>query len=589
MAKRRKKIYLRNCTNTPQASMNIIKALIVIALTSLYSFTSQSVSQNTLWAQESKSGSVKASAARNHDFDISSNMEIMYNIVRELDINYVDSINLKERIEDGIKAMLRGIDPYTTYYPESDQNDLKMMTTGKYAGVGAIISQFKGRDYVVVSEPYEGMPAQKAGIRAGDRIVRIDGESMKGKESAYVSSKLKGDPNTSLRVAVARPGVADTLEFDMTRQIISLPSVPYWGKHDDFGYIYLNSFTENCSKDVAQAFMELKGQGIKGLVLDLRGNGGGLLQEAVNIIGLFVPKGTKVLETRGKVPQMDASYSTRREPVDTEMPVVVMIDSESASASEIVSGALQDLDRAVIIGGRSFGKGLVQSTRPLPYNGVLKVTTAKYYIPSGRCIQEIDYSKRSSNGQAQHIPDSLTNVFHTAAGRPVRDGGGIRPDITCKFDTMPDIMYYLSQSMVMFDYMDEYCSKHETIAPVSEFTISDKEYAEFIDFVSKSDFQYTSNSSRALKSLREMAEMEGLAQKADAEFKALESKLEYDMKQDLDQFSYDIRRLLATEIITRYYYQKGAIIEGLKNDHILEEAVKVLKDSKRYTSILTNR
>jgi len=562
--------------------MNNIKTLIVIALATILSNISPATAQTATADQT-------AGKSRNNDFDIASNMEIMYNIMRELDINYVDSIDLKARIEDGIKAMLRGIDPYTTYYPESDQNDLKMMTTGKYAGVGAIISQFKGRDYVVVSEPYENMPAQKAGIKAGDKIVRIDGESMKGKESSYVSSKLKGDPDTKLMVSVARPGVADTLDFEITRQVISLPSVPYWGKHDGFGYIYLNSFTDNCSKDVAQAFMELKGQGIKGVILDLRGNGGGLLNEAVNIVGLFVPKGTKVLETRGKVPQMDASYSTKREPVDTEMPVVVIIDQESASASEIVSGALQDLDRAVIIGGRSYGKGLVQSTRPLPYNGVLKVTTAKYYIPSGRCIQEIDYSKRGSNGQAQHIPDSLTHVFYTAAGRPVRDGGGIRPDVTCKFDTMPDIMYYLSQNMVMFDYLDEYCSKHETIAPIDEFRISDEEYNQFIDFVSKSDFQYTSNSSQALKSLREMAEIEGLAQKADAEFKALESKLEYDMKHDMDQFSDDIKRLLATEIITRYYYQRGAIQQGLKDDTILEEGIKVLKDQNRYNSILTNK
>lgn len=559
--------------------MNKFKILSVIALAHFLAVSAQVSAQN--------SGVSARTKQANRDFEISSNMEILYNIVRELDISYVDSISLKDRIEDGIKAMLGGIDPYTVYYPESGQNDLKMMTTGKYAGVGAIISQFKGRDYVVVSEPYEDMPAQKSGIRAGDRIVRIDGESMKGKESAYVSSKLKGDPNTKLTVAVARTGVPDTLEFEMTRQIIALPSVPYWGKQGDFGYIYLNSFTENCSKEVAQALMELKGQGIKGVILDLRGNGGGLLQEAVNIIGLFVPKGTKVLETKGKLPQMDASYSTRREPVDTEIPLVVLIDSESASASEIVSGALQDLDRAVIMGGRSFGKGLVQSTRPLPYNGVLKVTTAKYYIPSGRCIQEIDYSKRGKNGQAQHIPDSLTNVFHTAAGRPVRDGGGIRPDIVCEFDTMPDIMYYLSQNLVMFDYLDQYCSKHASIAPVSEFQVTDEEYEEFIDFVSKSDFQYTSNSSRMLKSLREMADLEGLAQKADAEFKALESKLEYDMKHDMDQFSSDIKRLLATEIVTRYYYQKGAIIQGLKHDRIVDEAVGLLRDNKRYSSILS--
>ncbi len=525
-------------------------------------------------------------SAQSHDFELIKNLDIMHTAVRELDIHFVDTIDPGKVMETGINAMMQSLDPYTVYYPESDMDELKTMTTGKYAGIGAIIRTYTGRDYVSIEEPYENMPAAEAGLKAGDEILAIGGESMKGRANSYVSDHLRGEPDTKVSVTVRRPGVEDSLTFVLTRRIIALPSVPYYGMHCGYGYIFLDSFTENCSRDVMAAAIELKEQGAKGLILDLRGNGGGLMQEAINIVGLFVPKGTKVLETRGKLPQSVKSYQTARNPIDENIPLVVMVDDESASASEIVSGALQDLDRAVIVGTRTFGKGLVQSTRPLPYNGTLKLTTAKYYIPSGRCIQEIDYSKRGDNGQAQHIPDSLTLVFQTAAGRPVRDGGGIRPDVPVKQDTMPDIVYNLSMDVVLFDYVNKYCIEHETIAPVDDFVFTDDDYLQFRNFVENSDFQYVSQSSKALKSVRQIAQLEGLSDKAREEFDALAAKLQYDLKSDLDIFRDDVKKIVAMAIVTRYYYQRGTIAQSLKTDRFLRESVSVLDDPSRYASIL---
>lgn len=527
-----------------------------------------------------------AQKAEDHNFEIAKNLEIFHEIVTELDRYYVDTISPAKTIETGIQAMLRGIDPYTEYYPEKDISDLKMMTTGKYAGIGALIRQYTGRDYIYIDEPYEGMPAARYGLKAGDEILSINGESMKGKPSSYVSDHLRGEADSKLTVTVRRKGVADSLDIDVVRSVISLPAVPYYGMHHGYGYILLDQFTENCSRSVMQAVVELKEQGAKGIILDLRGNGGGLLQEAVDIVGMFVPKGTKLVEIRGKVPQVESTYITKRNPIDENIPLVILTDDQSASASEIVAGSLQDLDRAVIVGVRTFGKGLVQSTRMLPFNGTLKVTTAKYYIPSGRCIQEIDYSKRNDKGQAQHIPDSLTKVFYTAAGRPVRDGGGIRPDVLCKQDTMPDILYYISQNVVLFDFVNEWCSKHESIPEVNEFSLSDEDYNAFKDFVCKSDFKYESNSGKALESLVRIARSEGLADKAQDEFKALESKLQYDLKNDLDVFRKDLERVIEMEIVVRYYYQKGAVALNLKSDKFLDEAVSLLGDRKRYDSIL---
>lgn len=522
-----------------------------------------------------------------HEFQVASNMEIMHNIVRELDMLYVDTIDPKLTIERGINAMLRGIDPYTEYFPEDNMKELKTMTTGKYAGIGSIIRQYKGHDYIYIEEPYEGMPAQKAGLKAGDMILAIDGESMKGRESQYVSDHLRGEAGTSLTVAIRHHGMNDSVEYHIDRKVISLPAVPYYGMQNGYGYIMLESFTENCSRQVLEAVVKLKEQGAKGLVLDLRGNGGGLLMEAIDIVGLFVPKGTKVVEIKGKNERANSTYLTQRNPIDTGIPMVVMIDGESASASEIVAGCLQDLDRAVVLGAKSYGKGLVQSTRPLPYNGTIKLTTAKYFIPSGRCIQRIDYSKRNEKGQAQNIPDSLTKVFHTAAGRPVRDGGGIRPDVECIPDTIPELVYAISQDTIMFNYVNDYCLEHESIAPIAQFKVDDGELDRFKEYIALHNFEYASASGKALGQLRSLAKAEGLADKAKDEFAALEAKLKYDMQNDLDIFRDDLRRSLAVEIAARYYYQKGMVEEGLKDDKFLDKAIEILSDNKRYREILT--
>lgn len=534
------------------------------------------------------SARVNAQKTEDHNFEIAKNLEIFHEIVSELDRFYVDTISPAKTIEKGIQSMLSSIDPYTEYFPEKDMKDLKMITTGKYAGIGAIIRQYTGRDYIYIDEPYEGMPAAKSGLKAGDEILSINGESMKGKPSSYVSDHLRGEADSKLTVTIRRKGVQDSINVDIIRSVIALPAVPYYGMYKGYGYILLEQFTENCSKSVMKAVVELKEQGAKGIILDLRGNGGGLLQEAVDIVGLFVPRGTKLVETRGKIPQAASTYVTLRNPIDENIPLVVLTDDQSASASEIVAGSLQDLDRAVIVGVRTFGKGLVQSTRMLPFNGTLKVTTAKYYIPSGRCIQEIDYSKRNDKGQAQHIPDSLTKVFYTAAGRPVRDGGGIRPDVQCKQDTMPDILYYMSQNVVLFDFVNEWCAKHETIAPASEFHLSDDDYNAFKDFVCNSDFKYESNSGKALESLKKIAQREGLADKAQDEFKSLETKLQYDLKNDLDVFRRDLERMIELEIVVRYYYQRGAVMLNMKSDKFLDKAVELLGDRKHYDSILAS-
>ena len=555
---------------TSIAMKNIVKG---IALFTILGLTSARI-----WAQKTD----------DHNFEMAKNLEIFHEIVSELDRFYVDTINPGSTIETGIQAMLRGIDPYTEYYPEKDMKDLKMMTTGKYAGIGAVIRQYTGRDYIYIDEPYEGMPAARYGLKAGDEILRINGESMKGKASAYVSDHLRGEADSKLTVTVRRPGVPDSLDIEVVRSVIALPAVPYYGMYKGYGYILLDQFTENCSKNVMKAFVELKEQGAKGIILDLRGNGGGLLNEAVEIVGLFVPKGTKLVETRGKVPQAATTYYTQRNPIDEKMPLVVLTDDQSASASEIVAGSLQDLDRAVIVGVRTFGKGLVQTTRMLPFNGTLKVTTAKYYIPSGRCIQEIDYSKRNEKGQAQHIPDSLTKVFYTAAGRPVRDGGGIRPDVQCKQDTMPDILYYLAQNVVLFDFVNDWCIRHKSIAPAGEFKLTDDDYNAFKEFVCNSEFKFESNSGKALESLKKIAEREGLADKAQDEFKSLESKLQYDLRNDLDVFRKDLERVIEMEIIIRYYYQRGVVIYNMNSDRFLDEAVNILTDRKRYDSILSS-
>jgi len=523
------------------------------------------------------------------NFEISRNLEIFHSVFRQLDMLYVDTVNVERVIHKSIDAMLSSIDPYTVYYPEDDQEDLKLMTTGKYAGIGSVVRLYPDKHYVAIEEPYEDQPAARSGLKAGDLILSIDGESMKDRPVQYVSERLRGEPDSRLDIIVRRPGVEDSIEVQVVRSVISLPSVPYYGLHGDVGFIMLDGFTEDCSKDFRHALLDLKSQGAQSLVIDLRGNGGGLLNEAVEITGMFVPRGTMVVETKGKMRQSSSSYSTRRDPVDTTIPLAVLVDGNSASASEILSGALQDLDRAVIVGDRTFGKGLVQTTRSLAYGGTLKVTTSKYYIPSGRCIQAVDYSHRDESGTATRIPDSLTHVFRTAGGRPVRDGGGIRPDIESPSDTMPDIMYYLSQDVVLFDFVNSYCMEHGEIAPAGEFAVSEELYESFKKFVMESDFSVTSQSSKMLGSLKELASDEGLYANASEEFSVLEKKLQYDMERDLDHFEDDLKLLLETEIVARYYFKKGAIKQGLRYDKTFKRACGLLSDRNEYNGILNGK
>jgi len=525
----------------------------------------------------------------NRNFLTSKYLDVFHAVFRELDLMYVDTIDIPGTLEAGISAMLSRLDPYTVYYPEDDEEDLKMMLTGKYAGVGAIIRYHKRYDRVVVVEPYEGMPALDAGLRAGDILLSIDGDDLKGLSVDKVSERLRGEAGTTLTVRAKREGVTDSiLEVKLTRANIALPSVPYYTMlSDSIGYIILNSFTENCAREVRLALVELKDRGAKRLVLDLRGNGGGSLSEAVDITGLFVPKGTVVVTTRGKIAQATQSFRTRREPLDATMPLVVLVDGQSASASEIVAGAIQDLDRGVIMGRRTYGKGLVQTVRDLPYNSSLKLTTGKYYTPSGRCVQAIDYARRAEDGSVERIPDSLTTEYRTVAGRSVRDGGGITPDVPLQPDSLPNILFYLANSDVLFDFATDYTRLHPTMPPVAEFVVTDSLYTAFLAAVKASDFTYDRQSERALAALKELARFEGYAESASAEFAALEKKLTHDIDHDFRYFEPRIKELLADELVGRYYYQRGTIEQALKTDSTVIRAHRLLADEPAYRAVLS--
>ena len=522
------------------------------------------------------------------NFRISKHLDIFHAVFRELDLCYVDTLDVAKVVDKGIHAMVSSLDPYTVYYPEEEDEDLKMMITGKYAGVGAIIRYHKRHDRVVIVEPYEGMPALNAGLRAGDILLSIDGEDLKGLPVDKVSEKLRGEPATQLTVRAKREGVADSLiEVKLTRANIALPSVPYYTLlSDSTGYIILNSFTENCAREVRLALIDLRKQGARSLVLDLRGNGGGSLSEAVDITGLFIPKGTEVVSTKGKIAQAAQTFKTQREPLDLHIPLVVLVDGQSASASEIVAGAIQDLDRGIILGRRTYGKGLVQAVRDLPYNASLKVTTSKYYTPSGRCVQAIDYAHRAEDGSVERIPDSLTTVYYTRAGRPVRDGGGITPDIEVKAERLPNLLYYLANDDILFDFATQYHRPHPTIAAAYDFTISDSLYAAFKESVKESGFTYDRGSEKALEALKEIASFEGYMDAASDEFAALEKKLSHDIDRDFEYFEKDIKLLLADEIVTRYYYQRGSIIQAVKSDSTLHRAQQLLNDKAAYTQLL---
>lgn len=520
---------------------------------------------------------------------ISRNLNIFNSIYKELQTNYVDTIDADKSMRMAIDAMLMNVDPYTEYISEEEQDEFRTISSGEYAGIGSVIMQRDGNVYI--SDPQEGAPAHKVGLRAGDLIMAIDGDTVLGWKSDKVSERLKGQAGTKVSVMVKRPYVADSiLTFEITRGKIQVVPVPYYGViRGDIGYIGLTTFNENTAQDVKDALIELKKDPrVKSIILDLRNNGGGLLESSIKIVGLFVPKNTEVLRTRGKGVLNEKVYKTTSKPIDTEIPLVVLINNSTASSAEIVSGALQDLDRAVIIGDRSFGKGLVQSTRPLPYNGLLKVTTAKYYIPSGRLIQAIDYSRRNADGSVARIPDSLTNVFKTANGREVRDGGGITPDVKVVYPEGNRLVYNIVMNHWAFDYATRFAATTPSIPSPQEFVITDSIYNDFKKFINPEKFKYDKVCEMGLSELRKVAKNEGyMNDSVEAQFDILEKMLRHDLDKDLDTNRKEISEFLAEEIIARYYYQKGQVIEGLRSDLAIDSAVNVLHDAKKYKSILS--
>jgi len=527
---------------------------------------------------------------KDHNFEVAKNLDVFSTIYKQLDLMYVDTLDANEVIGNGIKAMLRSLDPYTEYYPQEKMEDLTQMRTGTYAGVGAMIRKNFQLGRVMVSEPYEGMPAAEAGLRRGDVILAIDDEDMTNKEVSHVSSKLRGDAGTSFIITVERPGVKKPLKLKVTRRAIQMPVIPHYGMQaDGIGYLNLNQFTQNCSRDVRRALLEMKREGMQKLILDLRNNGGGSEQEAVNIVNMFVPKGKLIVSNRGKLKQANHDYLTTVEPIDSLMPVVVLVNGESASASEITAGALQDLDRAVILGTRTYGKGLVQMTMDLPYNGILKLTTNKYYIPSGRCIQAINY-RHSQGGYVEHVPDSLTKVFHTAGGREVRDGGGILPDVVVTPDSMTNIVGYLMYSdsaEVVHNYIMDYMAAHPTIAPARDFKLTDADFENFKQRVLQSKFRYDRSTESYLESLEKLARFEGYYDDAKEEFAQLRAKLKHNVAKDLDYNRETLKDLIANEIVTCYYFQRGSVEQSLTWDKQMKEAIKLLQSPEEYNRKLS--
>jgi len=520
-------------------------------------------------------------------FEISKNLDIFSSLYKELNIYYVDETDSGDLMKTAIDAMLESLDPYTTYIPESEKEDFEFMTTGQYGGIGAVITN-KG-DWVYVSEPYEGFPADKAGLIAGDKFVEIAGKSVEGKSTEDVSKVLKGEPNTSVKVLIEREGVKKPFEVEITRQEIKLNSVPYYGMvSDSIGYIKTRSFTRNISKEVSDAYNELNlDNQLKGLVLDLRSNPGGLLNEAIKMSNLFIDQGQEIVFTKGKVKEWDKSYKTRSTALDTSMPLVVLINRSSASASEIVSGAIQDLDRGVVLGQRSFGKGLVQQTRKLSYNAQLKVTTAKYYIPSGRCIQALDYSSRDEDGSVGKTPDSLRTEFKTLVNkRAVYDGGGITPDIEIEPHKYSNILRSVISKRHIFNFANSFRSNNDSISSAKTFVVTDAIYDDFKQFLNDKEYEYETKTEKTISSIKKDAEKEKYLEDLEEELEALTLKMEQSKNNDIERFRDEIIEVLEAEIATRYYYQKGKIEATLKHDEELAEAINVLNDLEKYNAIL---
>lgn len=521
-------------------------------------------------------------------FEITKNLDIFVTLFKELNLYYVDETKPGDLMKTGIEGMLESLDPYTNYIPESDIEDFRFMQTGQYGGIGALIRTMDKK--IVIAEPYEDSPAQKAGLEAGDVIIEVNGKSTEGKNTEDISKILKGQPNTEVKLVLKREGVDKPIEKTIMREEIKVKSVPHYEMlNNEVGYIKLNQFTDKCTEEVQTAFKELKEKkGMKALVLDLRGNPGGLLNEAVSLSNLFVEKGQLVVSTKGKVKEWEKTYKAANQPLDLEIPLVVLVNSGSASASEIVSGTIQDLDRGVVVGQRSYGKGLVQTTRPLSYNTQLKVTTAKYYIPSGRCIQALDYSHRNEDGSVGKVPDSLMKKFTTKNGRVVYDGGGVLPDIVLEPVAYSQIARALTNKNMIFNFATKYKREHPTIPSVKEFQITDELFTEFTTYISDKDYEYSTHSEDVVKKFKETAEKEKYFKDVEAEYEALKAKLSHNKNEDLVTFKEEIKELLKEEIVSRYYYQKGRVESLLARDPDVNEALSILADKSKYSTLLAS-
>jgi len=523
--------------------------------------------------------------AQSNDFEISKNLDIYTTLFKELNTNYVDELEAGELMTTGIEAMLESLDPYTNYIPESEIEDYKFITTGQYGGIGALIH--KSGDFIVISDPYEGFPADKSGLKAGDKILKVNGKDVEGKSTSDVSAVLKGQPGTTLTLNIKRMDL-EPFDVSIERERITIPNIPYHTVLDSsIAYIKLTGFTQNAGKEVKSAFLEMKANNeLKGVIIDLRGNGGGLLQEAVNICNIFVGEGEHIVSTKGKMTERNRNYNTRTAPSDLEIPLAILVDPSSASASEIVSGAIQDLDRGVIIGQRTFGKGLVQNVVPLSYNTKMKVTVAKYYIPSGRCIQAIDYSHKDEDGNFTKIPDSLITAFETRNGRVVYDGGGVEPDIVMTTPKYSNLTYNLVSENLIFDYGTDYYWKNPEIASADEFRITDEMYADFITYLASKDFSFETRSELKLEELKEIAEKENYFDELSDEFEVILDQLMITKDDDLTEYSEEIKLLLLMDIVGRYYHHEGRIIASLEVDPEIDKAIEMLNDPDTYYGIL---
>ena len=518
-------------------------------------------------------------------FEIAKNLDIFATLFKEVNTYYVDEINPNTFMKSGIEAMLRTLDPYTNFIAEDDIEDYRTMTTGQYGGIGALIGKRNGKNTVIM--PYIGFPAHKAGLQIGDELILVDDIEVQEKTTSEISKLLKGQANTSLKLTIKRYGVDDQLELNLTREKITIDNVPYYGiVSEDVGYIKLSDFTTNAGKEVKNALLELKNEGATSIILDLRDNPGGLINEAANVSNVFIPKGSEVVSTRGKVRDWNKIYKALNIPVDTEIPVVVITNSRSASAAEIVAGVIQDYDRGVLVGQKTFGKGLVQATRPLTYNAQLKVTTAKYYTPSGRCIQAIDYSNRNEDGSVGKIPDSLKVAFQTTNGRTVYDGGGVDPDIITELEHLATITVSLIFKSIIFDYGTEYYFEHESIPDAVDFSISDEEFDDFVTWLSDKDFDYTTKVENSMKKLESLAKQEKHYQEIKNEIENLKIKVKHNKVADLITFRAEIKEVLEEEIASRYYFQEGIIEASFDQDKDVQRAIQVLHNQEEYKSLL---